>query len=93
MRETLVCGFVWRKDHAVEQNEVSPRGGLPFDAPRLRSCVLLCVGERERVSHGTSVTRHQKEHPAASYLYGDKVMAILFEAAYFSPSVVYIVSI
>ncbi len=64
MRETLVCGFVWREDHAVEQNEVSPRGGLLFDAPRLRACVLLCVGERERVSHGASVTRHQKEHPA-----------------------------
>lgn len=64
MKETLVCVFVWREDHDVEQNEVSPRGELPSDAPRLHTCVLLCVGERERVSHGASVTSHQKEHPA-----------------------------
>lgn len=92
MRETLVCGFVSREDHAVEQNEVSPRGGLPFDAPRRCVFVLLCVGERESESQHFG-DKASKGASCYAYLYGNKVMAILFEAACLSQSVVYIVSI
>jgi len=93
MRETLVCGFVSREDHAVEQNEVSPRGGLPFDAPRRCVCVIVC-GSRERQSESQHFgDKASKGASCYAYLYGNKVMAILFEAAYLSRSVVYIVNI
>lgn len=98
MRETLVYGFVSREDHAVEQNEVLPRGGLPFDAPRrcvcVSVCVIVCGWERERQSESQHFgDKASKGASCYAYLYGNKVMAILFEAAYLSRSVVYIVSI
>ncbi len=85
MKETLVCVFVWREDHDVEQNEVSPRGELPFDAPRL----IVCGWEKKSESRCFG-DKSSKGASSSAYLYGDKVMAILSEAAYLSPFVVYI---
>ncbi len=64
MKDTCVRFCVERGSRCRAERGIVTRRAAVWCASSARVCVLLCVGERERVSHRASVTSHQKEHPA-----------------------------